>query len=66
MARRQRTLYEFVDRDDLAAGEIASETREPSASPERRRFTAGRVAAGLALLAGLCCSQPGSGSCGRR
>jgi len=52
MARRQRTLYEFVDPDALAAGEIASETRAPSPSAERRRFAAGRVAAGLALLAG--------------
>src|SRR3954451_1945206 len=53
MARRQRTLYEFVDPDELATGEIASETREASAGAEPRRITAGRVAAALALLVGV-------------
>jgi hypothetical protein len=53
MARRQRTLYEFVDPDELAREEVVSETDGPSANARQRRNAGGRVVAGLALLAGL-------------
>src|SRR3954447_1143494 len=52
MARRPRTLYEFVDPDELVADDPSATEATPSTTALPRRNRGGRIAACLALLTG--------------
>jgi hypothetical protein len=52
MARRQRTLYEFVDANELAGDESLQPAEEPAPKNPTRSNIPSRVAAALALVAG--------------